>query len=355
MIKTLECYFKDCSRSHVIFNKYTIDDISGVVRKKTNESIVNIRKNTAGYNIVNVYDDYGKRRTVYIGPAILSTFVGRPTTSQHTADHIDRTRDNDTIDNLRWADGSEQCDNRSVPETYKSAFFIVRNGIEKTFNEWFVHLKDQKNSYDREYTKGMIAQYARRKQHGFSYKEYIDLPGEEWRKITWSDTKLGHWEISNMNRVKNVTKHAENVFSGERLCLTSGYPKIHINNKDWYCHILSYMMFFPEEYAAKKPGQIVLHEDDDRLDFRPQKLRLGTRSENGTDAHDNGCYDETKSKRMKCTSYVDDVFEKEHQSQSDAVKYLKLIGFDKAHDSKISAVLSGKRKSAYGRTWKLST
>jgi hypothetical protein len=44
---------------------------------------------------------------------------------------------------------------------------------------------------------------------------------------------------------------------------------------------------------------MVLHEDDDKEDFRPHKLRLGTRSDNAKDAHDNGKFDSTKRTWVK--------------------------------------------------------
>jgi hypothetical protein len=172
-----------------------------------------------------------------------------------------------------------------------------------------------------------------------------------WKKINGSNNKTGRWEISDMNRVKYVTKNAENVLSGERIGLDDGYPKININGKKLYCHILAFKTFFPDEYAAKKTNELILHEDDDRHDFRPYKLRLGTQTHNTIDAHDNGKHDGTKTARMKCASYIDGVFEKEHASQGDAVKYLKSLGFEKAREGNISMTLSGDRKTAYDRTW----
>ena len=112
------------------------------------------------------------------------------------------------------------------------------------------------------------------------------------------------------------------------------------------------MTFFPKDYSLKKPNEIILHENDNRLDFRPHKLRLGTPSDNTKDAHDNGKYDGTQKERVKCTSYINGVVEKEHNSQMNAVNYLKSIGFEKATCSSICQVLSGKCKTAYGRTWK---
>ena len=195
----------------------------------------------------------------------------------------------------------------------------------------------------------MIQHYAQRKQHGFAYKEYPDLPGEIWKEIMYSKTTRGRWKISNMNRVKYITKYAENIFSGERLGLRNGYPFITLG----LCHIIAFKTFFPEEYALMQTGDIILHENDDRLDFRPHKLRIGTRSDNMNDAHNNGCYDDTQRARQKCASYVEGIFEKEHDSQSYAVKYLKSIGYKKATQGKISMALSGYRNTSYGRTWKL--
>jgi hypothetical protein len=353
MINPLKYYSKDGTLTE--FNKYTIEN--GIIKNEKGEPIA-YRKKKDKYNTCSVYDDSGKQRILRVARAIASTMYGPPPTLAHTADHIDRNRGNDTDDNIQWATKLEQNTNQDRPETYKTAFLVGRYGKnEKTINDWIDYLnsKGEKNHMGREYTKDMIKMYAIHKQHGFSYKEYPDLPDEIWKEIIGSKNRKGRWEVSDMNRVKYVTNHAENVLSGDRLGLMSGYPTVKINGKHWLCHILSFMTFFPEDYANKKPNEIVLHEDDDPLDFRPYKLRLGTQSENAIDAHDNGKRDETKPARMKCVSYIDDIYEIMHDSQTEAVKYLRHIGYEKASNGRISDMLNPEttRKSAYGRTWKL--
>lgn len=350
MFKPLEYYY--ANGTHVKFNKYTID-IWGVIRNKKGETMT-YTENKGEYKICSVYDDSGKRRGVSVGRAIASTFLGPPPTLEHTADHKNKNRSDNILDNIRWLNESEQKYNRDMPETNRASFIIVKDGEEKTCKEWVEHLKDEKNSFGREYTKCIIEKYAQNKRHGFSYKEYHNLDDEMWKKITKSENTMGRWEISDMNRVKYITKYAENVISGERLGLSNGYPVIGINGKSWLCHILSFMTFFPDEYANKKLDEMILHENDDKMDFRPYKLRLGTQSENITDAHDNGKYDGTKSARMKCASYIDDVFEKEHASQDDAMRYLKSKGYTKARVINISIALNSEYMTnfAYGRTWK---
>jgi len=335
----------------MVCNKYTIDN--GVIKNEKGEPMA-YHKNKGKYYTCGVIDDNGKERKLRVARAIASTMYGPPPTLKHTADHIDRNRENDTDDNIRWATDREQNDNQDRPETLKTAFIVDRYSEEKTVEEWadYLNSKDEKNPYGREYTSGMIQKYAQKKQHGFSYKEYPDLPGEIWKEIIDSKNKKGRWEISNMNRFKYITNHAENVLSGESLGLQNGYPSVGINGKKWYCHILAFMTFFPEEYANKKPDEIILHEDDDRLDFRPHKLRLGTHSDNSIDAYNNGKYDGSKRERMKCVSYIDGVYEIMHDSQSDAAKYLRHIGYKKASFGSISNALTDKRKSAYDRTWK---
>ena len=348
MIKPLEYHFDD--GSHVIFDKYTIDMSGIIINQKTGAVLTNRQK--AKYNVVCVRENNGRSRIILIGRAIASTFHGPPPTPKHTADHKDKNSINDTCENIRWVDKKGQSINRTMPDVCKSAFVIVRDGIEKTAKEWVLFLKNTKNTLGRDYTEHAIRDYARRTQHGFAYKEYPDLDGEIWKKITGSDNDKGSWEISNMNRVKYITEHAENVLSGERLCLRNGYPMVRINGKHCLCHILAFESFFPEKYASKKSDDIVMHENDDKSDFRPSKLKLGTHVENSISAYDNGKHDGKKSERMKCSSYIDGLLEKEHSSQSEAVKYLKSIGFDKASPGAIRAMLNGTYKTAYGRTWK---
>lgn len=353
-METLQYYFEDGTL--VIFEKYTIDT-DGIIRNKKTGKVLSIRVNDDGYKNVSVKNICGKQCSLLVGRALLSTFEGQPMTSKHTADHIDRYRENDTSVNTRWATKKEQNDNQERPETYKSALVVVKDGIGKTIKEWVEHLKGEKNHKGREYTMGMIQQYSQQKKFGFSYKEYPDLQSEVWKEITLSKTWKGYWKISNMNRVKYITEHSENVLSSGRLRLQNGYPVIKFNDKHWYCHTLAFMAFFPDKWASKKSDEFILHEDDNKLDFSPHKLRLGTRSENGIDAHDNGCFDGKKKERQRCISYINGVLEKEHDSQENAAAYLKSIGYEKAAASGIRGSLrafrEGKTTVRYDRTWRM--
>jgi hypothetical protein len=347
MEETLEYYFE--GGSHVIFSKYTIDTLDGIIKhKKTGQTP---SYGNGIYNRCGVYDDEGKLRMIYVARAVASTFLGKPPTPEHTADHIEsKQKKNNALANIRWNCKPGQINNQIRPETYKAAFVVIKDGIEKTMNEWVAYMNATKMPEEREFTKGMISMYAQRKTRGFAYKEYPDLEGEDWKPIKGSKTKRGDcWKISNMNRVKRITNAGtENVLSGERLGRQDGYPFVTINGKTCPCHILAFEAFNP---TVVRGDMMVLHKDDDKEDFRPHKLRLGTQSDNTKDSYDNGKRDGTKTARMKCASYIDDEHEENHDSQSDAAEYLKTKGYPNATEDHISKALSGDRKSAYGRMW----
>jgi len=345
-------YFFHNDNPPLISKKYTIDTL-GVVQYATpsgGRESPSISWNKGGYARVSITHDK-KKYGLLVARIVASTFLGPPPDSSYTTDHKNKIRDDNRFDNIRWLDPSGQSKNQDRPETYKSALIIVNDTLNKemTAEEW---IDEFKKSNGESYTPERIKQFARQKKHGFHVKEYPDLEGELWKPVIGSENKNGRWEVSNMSRMKYITNHAENVFSGKRFCLDNGYPTVFMNGKHVECHVVVFKTWFPELYAAMKPHEMILHEKDDRKDFRPEKLRIGTPPMNVKDAHDNGKYDGTLRERQQCASYINGVFEKNHESQLDAAKYLKENGWPKAQDSKISQALQGKQQSAYGRTWK---
>ena len=282
----------------------------------------------------------GKQKKIAVARAILATLVGPPPTPEHTADHIDQNPENNAIENLRWATGSEQSMNQYKPKTQNNAFVIVKDGTERTAKEWAEELGRSNKT---------ILKHAQKKTNGFSYKEYPDLPGELWKIVEGSDNSQGRWEVSNKKRAKYTTKHASIVY--DTFGLLNGYPSIRINGKQKLIHIPVFEAFNPGVVIG--PGEVVRHLDDDRLNFTPENLAIGTRSQNGKDAHDNGKYDGTKTARKPMASYIDGIKEREFSSIADAIEYLKEIGYPSASGGNISE-FSNTPSVRYDRTWKSS-
>lgn len=343
-MKTLEYYWSD--GTHAVFEKYIIDENGVIISLVTGTKMT--RCLVSGYNRVSVRNIDGKLRHILVGRALASTFLGRPPTVYHTADHKDRISTNDVLSNIRWLDKTGQSKNQTRPAVYKNAFVIVRDGVERTAKEW---TKVLEKSYGGKYTSNTVSKFARQGLHGFRYKVFQNLPREVWKFVEGSENTQGKWYVSSRSRIKYKTSYAEHVLFADQLTNISGYPVVKINGKHWTCHELSFKAFRPREYASKAPDEIILHKQDNKLDFGPFRLRLGSPSQNGIDAHDNGKYDDTKSVRKTVASYVNDVVEKIHESINAAVRYLQDIGYSRADTSNVRIALR-KGVARYDRTWK---
>jgi hypothetical protein len=341
---TLQYYWAD--GIHTVFDGHTIDK-NGVIKNINTGNVMTLIKN-GKYNRVGISHE-GNLRSLYVVRALASTFLGPPPTTHHTADHEDGNSFNDTLKNIRWLDKGGQSKNRDMPAEQNSAFIIVKGGVEHTAKVW---ADVYKKPNGEKYTERTIRNFAQQQKHEFRYKVFPKLRGEVWKAVHDSNNKRGEWFISNMNRVKYKTAYAENVLIVDQLCKDGGYPTIGINGKNMKCHELSMMTFRPREYVAKLPSDIILHKNDDKLDFNPFRLRWGTHTENRIDAYKNGKYDATTKAQKSVASYIKGVFEKEHDSISDAARYLQTNGYSSASPQNVWYGLQNDT-TRYDRTWKL--
>jgi hypothetical protein len=346
-------YFTDDGHLE-IFDDYTLD--SNKVLERIDGTRSPTPRKQHGYFFVDVSKNrkqHGRR----LCRAMLSTFLGPPPNMSYTVDHIESKRKlDDDLSNLRWLNKSGQMKNRNMPETIKSARIIVNElfpGDELTAKEWTQLLMKPDGM---KYKHCTFLNWAQNKENGFSYKYYDDLDDEEWKLV--GDPDKNHVEISNKCRIKDVTfsefGREEHVLTAEQLCLQGVYPKKKINGEDRLVHVLVFQLWYPEEWVNKKPTEMVLHKHDDPLDFRPENLRLGTPSNNGTDAHDNGKFYGKQTARRPCIAYDEDVEIYKFKSLSDAARYLVKNIIDLKFNTAISDIRNAlnKDKEYQGFTWK---
>jgi hypothetical protein len=341
----------------MVFENYTIDTKCVIFSKFSNKELA--QKIDNGYMRFCVRYEK-KSYMLSVARAMLSTFVGAPQTIVHTADHINSKQSmNNKLYNLRWATKNEQALNQERPVSYKSAFLIMKDDIEMTANDWVSYFD---KVFGEKYNAKKISNIARNKINGFSYKEYPDLPGEEWIQYGYNKNEV-IYKISNTNRIKYKTKYAEHVISSEFMHRASGYPVVSIDGKQQYAHVIVFKLFYPDLWNNKTDKEFVLHEDDNKLDFRPGKLRLGTASENGHDAYNNKKYNGTKTERKVCRMYdVNENLIKEFFGSSYAADYIISLKISYASKiiiaRKIRAVLDIfcidgiTPKTAFGYIWK---
>ena len=86
--------------------------------------------NHKGYRIVGLCKD-GKRKRMYLHRLLALAFISN-TENKRTVDHINRVRDDNRLENLRWATDREQALNRHMPPPKK----ITKGGIIRVSNSF---------------------------------------------------------------------------------------------------------------------------------------------------------------------------------------------------------------------------
>lgn len=116
-----------------------------------------------------------------------------------------------------------------------------------------------------------------------------------------------------------------------------------------YLHILVFKSFYPLTYTNTLQ---ICHFDDNPLNANLLNLYLGSKSDNGIDAYNNGKYDNTKSARIPCIGVNKKTDERfEFKSLAEAESWLRDNDELKASFTHISMCINGTQKSAYGFTW----
>lgn len=177
------------------------------------------------------------------------------------------------------------------------------------------------------------------------HTEYKNLEDEEWKQVS---DKI--W-VSNFGRYALHNGYARKVMYAYELGTNNKYPMVSVNYENVALHILIFKAFYTETY---NPEMVVCHLDDDPLNANLMNLYLGTRTDNGNDAHDNGKHTRTKTERFSCVGIDKKSGEKTKpfKSQTEAADWLRNNNWPKANFTNISACINGKLKSAYGYYWK---
>lgn len=317
-----------------ILDNYEICRDTANIRHKHKQNVLTQIDND-GYKRVVVSID-GVKQTVSVARAMLSTFVGPPSDPAFTADHTNQKRDDDRLDNLRWANKKDQINNRNTPQTTNGGRIVVYDGVEKTVTEWAEKL---------ELCVSTIKMRVRSNPDWY-YKTYDNLPGEIWVTVE------NNTEVSSLGRVGKINTSARRVYETHEICRSNGYPVLTIKKQKKYLHILVFKAFYPDEYETKPDGHMICHKNDNKLDCSRDNLYLGSASDNTKDAHNNGKFDGTNRERTMCYGIDISTGEKrQFDSLPDAVIWLKNNGYPKAAKSSISRCINNKLNKTYGHTW----
>lgn len=222
--------------------KYECSNL-GQIRNAKTKKILKQNKTHSGYLQVNICKkSYSSHRIV------AETFITKQEGT--TVDHIDKNKENNNINNLRWATSFEQSKNRNVRKNINNKIKIDKYDMENKYICTYNSLIEAGKSINDNAFKN-ISSCIRGKSksaYNFIWKiNFQNIDGEQWEKID----KHPDFFISNMGRIKHNYKLLNGIIHH------SGYVHIQIEKKFYMVHRLVAIYFNenPNNY------NIVNHKD----------------------------------------------------------------------------------------------
>ena len=150
------------------FNNYAVSNLGNVKNIKTGR-ILKSWDNTDGYLILDFKID-GKRKSAKIHRLVAEAFIPNPE-NKECVDHIDRVRNNNNVNNLRWATKSENSINKKMQSNNKSG----HTGVSycNRSKKWLVAIRiNKRNKHIGYYNNFDEAVEIRKEQEEIYYKEF---------------------------------------------------------------------------------------------------------------------------------------------------------------------------------------
>lgn len=220
--------------------------------------------NAAGYRIVSIGG-----RHVKVHQLVAEAFLPSKPSELHTVDHINGTRGDNRLENLRWATKKEQTANRAL---HNADAHQGRTPIEYRRcgeDSWTLVDSGKTATNCTGVSSGLISRccnHAQPQSKGFEFRFAVStIEGEEWRHVTGMPLTT---EVSNMGRIVHksaaaftplptgTTEYA--MFSGQRV------------------HVLVAQAFLPSKPSSE---HTIDHINRNKADNRASNLRWATPSE----------------------------------------------------------------------------
>lgn len=181
------------------FPNYEISTFGRVKNIKTNY-ILNGSKDSHGYIRVQLTQYDGTRIVKYVHNLVAIISLPNPD-NKKTVDHIDRIRDNNYLNNLRWATPTEQVSNRSQYHVIGRA--IYQYSLDNMLIHKWDSLSDAARHLGIVKTSISLACSGKNLTAGgykWKYCDQVDIiDGEEWRPIPYPE--YSHVQVSSCSSI----------------------------------------------------------------------------------------------------------------------------------------------------------
>ncbi len=135
------------------YPNYQVSDHGRVWSKRSNRSLEGYLDKQTNYRVFQMYNEDG-HKTTQLAVLLLKAFVRLPV-GDETADHKDRNRQNNSLENLRWATKSEQNSNQVRNGQYHKHIYLKRRRDKKgdmTRSNWVVNIKIPDKNYEKQFS-----------------------------------------------------------------------------------------------------------------------------------------------------------------------------------------------------------
>ncbi len=313
-------------------SNYQVSNL-GRVRNKTSGYMLHLKPRVSGYVSVSlVQSESKKRRSFRVHILVAKTFLS-PVDGKTEVDHINRKKDDNRLNNLRWADRHDQCDNKVYPKK-KTGCPVNQLSLEGEFVKKWDKIIDAKEGIGVSDTMICWACKGKVKSAGGFKWEYAekDIEGEVWKTH-----KL--WKISNMGRIMRQKGHI-----GHGHLTGDGYRGFNMNGKNIRVHRIVAQLFIPNPENLPE----VNHKNRDKCDNRVKNLEWISRRGQMIHMHRTGI-----SKNLNTSISIEQYdLEGNHiktfQSLNEAGRE---VG---CHCNKISDVCHGMSKQTHGYIFRFS-
>lgn len=110
--------------------KFAHVSASGITTWIKKEKIIKPKVDKKGYLFVRLGNGTKTSKNMRIARLVASVFISKEPFARAQVDHIDRNRQNNRVENLRWVSNSQNCRNKS-----NNTLFEI-DGVTKTMIEW---------------------------------------------------------------------------------------------------------------------------------------------------------------------------------------------------------------------------
>jgi len=255
--------------SDLVLSTYDISSVGRIRNIKTGEMLkLQLRQ---GYQTIHLGTDIETRKFFLVHRLVAAMFIPN-TEHKPTVDHINRIRDDNRVENLRWADASEQSANQTTTpaRTYRS----IR--VYFTDNTFKVFARREEITKELKLTKYHISDSIRlgKVVNGYlcKYDDLYCLLDEQWKKMIRDDSE----EIWASTKGRIYLSRAIKATKGSTS--TSGYKIVSAlyNGK---MRGVSVHRLIMEVYNGSSDLQ-VNHKDGNKLNNCLENLEYVTPSEN---------------------------------------------------------------------------